>query len=265
MTLNARIKSRREDLGMTQAELADLLGYSDRSTIAKIEAGVNDITQSKIEAFAKALHTTPAYLMGWTDDYYDYDLDEDDRFASIPTTQLKALLQNYNYNLPKVWNAWETMQDEILREVNEDFAKSTRNCELPNNIRPIGPMERVPLLGTIACGEPILAEQNIRAHVDLPGHIHADFALECKGDSMQNAGIRDGDIVYIREQERVENGEIAAVLIGEEATLKRFYQTGDKVVLYAENTAYPPFMFVGEEINNLRILGRAVAYTHWME
>lgn len=66
--LNERIKQRREELEMSQAELAELLGYSDRSTIAKIEKGTNDITQSKIEAFAKALRTTPAYLMGWEND-----------------------------------------------------------------------------------------------------------------------------------------------------------------------------------------------------
>ena len=72
--LNERIKQRREALGMSQAELAELLGYSDRSTIAKIEKGTNDITQSKIEAFAEALRTTPAYLMGWENDSGDQDL-----------------------------------------------------------------------------------------------------------------------------------------------------------------------------------------------
>ena len=63
--LNERIRERREALGLSQADLAKLLGYSDRSTIAKIESGINDITQSKIEAFAQVLQTTPAYLMGW--------------------------------------------------------------------------------------------------------------------------------------------------------------------------------------------------------
>lgn len=72
--LNERIKQCREALGMSQAELAGLLGYSDRSTIAKIEKGTNDITQSKIEAFAKALRTTPAYLMGWENDSGEQDL-----------------------------------------------------------------------------------------------------------------------------------------------------------------------------------------------
>lgn len=111
-TLYARIRERREALEMSQTELAELLGYSDRSAIAKIEKGVNDITQSKIEAFAKALHTTPAYLMGWTSDWYDYEADEDSRFDEIPTAQLERLKTRYDNNLREIWNAWVAMQED---------------------------------------------------------------------------------------------------------------------------------------------------------
>ena len=100
-------------------------------------------------------------------------------------------------------------------------------------------------------------------YIDLPGHIRADFALTCKGDSMINAGIRDGDIVYIRKQETLDNGQIAAVLIdGEEATLKRFYYVNGMVSLNAENPSYSPMVFVGEEAAAIRILGLVVGYTH---
>ena len=100
-------------------------------------------------------------------------------------------------------------------------------------------------------------------YVDLPGHIRADYALICKGDSMINAGIQDGDVVYIRKQQEVENGQIAAVLVdSEEATLKRFYRVNEKVTLNAENPIYPPMVFVGEEILKLRVIGLAVAFTH---
>lgn len=134
---------------------------------------------------------------------------------------------------------------------------------LPSNMTPLDEMDKIPLVGRIACGTPILAEENIEDYVDLPSHIHADFALECKGDSMINAGIYDGDIVYIKKQPFVENGQIAAVLLdGEEATLKRFYKNNDTVTLLPENTAYSPMTFVGEEINNLKIEGLAVAFTH---
>lgn len=114
--LNMRIKQRREALELSQSELAELLGYSDRSTIAKIEKGTNDITQSKIESFAEALHTTPAYLMGWTDDWYDYEKDEDSRFSEIPTAQFEALKETYNNDLPAVWRAWRQIQKDALHE-----------------------------------------------------------------------------------------------------------------------------------------------------
>lgn len=137
---------------------------------------------------------------------------------------------------------------------------------LPSNLVSLPKMEKVPLIGEIACGTPILAEQNIKDYVDLPGHIRADYALECKGDSMINAGIRNGDIVYIRQQPEVENGEIAAVAVDEdEATLKRFYHDGDVVQLVAENPRIAPKVFTGEDINRVRVIGLAVAYTHVIE
>ena len=124
-------------------------------------------------------------------------------------------------------------------------------------------MQKIPLIGRIACGEPILAVQNIEAYIDLPRQIHADFALTCRGDSMVNAGIQDGDVVYIREQPTVDNGQIAAVMVGdEEATLKRFYHTEDSVRLVAENPTFPTLSFFGEEMSQIRVIGLAVAYTH---
>lgn len=136
---------------------------------------------------------------------------------------------------------------------------------LPSNIEKIKEMKKIPLVGTIACGQPILAEENITDYIDLPGHIKADYALSCKGDSMINAGINDGDIVYIRKQETVENGQIAAVLVEDgntEATLKRFYFSGNTVMLNAENPAYAPLVYVGAEIENVHVIGLAVAFTH---
>ncbi len=137
---------------------------------------------------------------------------------------------------------------------------------LPTNLQVLKPMAKIPLVGKIACGAPILAEQNITDYIDLPGHIRADFALVCEGESMINAGIRDGDIVYIRQQEQVENGQIAAVLVGgDEATLKRVYYDGQVVQLVAENPAIPPKVYYGDAINDIHIMGLAVAYTHRLE
>lgn len=131
---------------------------------------------------------------------------------------------------------------------------------VPDNIIPLPKMKKIPLLGTIACGEPILATENIEALINADENLNADFALRCKGDSMINARIFDGDIVYIREQPDVEDGEIAAVLIGEEATLKRVYKYPSKVVLRPENPLYNDMIYSKEEMNEVRILGKAVAF-----
>lgn len=128
------------------------------------------------------------------------------------------------------------------------------------NIEPLPRFKKIPLVGTIACGEPILAEQNIEDYVLCPANINADFSLRCKGDSMIGARIHDGDIVYIRQQPDVENGEIAAVMIEDEATLKRVYKKGSSVILQPENPAYEPLVFVREEINQIRVLGKAVCF-----
>ena len=80
---------------------------------------------------------------------------------------------------------------------------------------------------------------------------------------MIDAGIADGDIVYIRRQPDVENGQIAAVRIGEDATLKRVYKELDRITLMPANSAYPPLTYVGEQMNDIAIEGRAVGYTHW--
>ncbi len=130
-----------------------------------------------------------------------------------------------------------------------------------SNILPMPEMRKIPLLGTIACGAPVLADEHIEGQVDIPVNIHADFALTCKGDSMINARIFDGDIVYIRQQDTVENGEIAAVLIETEATLKRVRLFDDHISLEPENPMYKPIVFWNEEMNEVRILGKAVAFT----
>lgn len=132
---------------------------------------------------------------------------------------------------------------------------------MPANIMPMPEMRKVPLLGTIACGEPILAEENIEEYVKIPKDMAGDFALRCKGDSMINARIFDGDIVYIRQQDTVENGEIAAVLIDNEATLKRVRLFADHISLEPENPMYKPLVYWNEEMNTIRILGKAVAFT----
>ncbi len=199
MTIGQRIKERREELDITQDELAKRLGYKSRSSINKIELDIYNLKQSKIKAIADALQTTPGYIMGWND---------------------------------------------------------TDQYVLPISV------QSLPLLGNISCGNPILADEHIELYVELTTKIKADFCLKAKGDSMINARIHDGDIVFIRKQDAVENGEIAAVIIGDEATLKRvfYYPDEGKLVLQAENPKYEPFVYIGDELNTVKILGKAVAF-----
>lgn len=155
---------------------------------------------------------------------------------------------------------------EILKTTPAYLMGWEEETVLPPNIEPLGSMQKIPLVGQIACGTPILAEQNIEDYVDLPGHIRADFALTCKGESMIGAGIRTGDLVYIRKQEEVENGQIAAVMVGgDEATLKRVYTKPGVVQLVAENPNIDPVVFIGEETEQIHIVGLAVAYTHVLD
>lgn len=156
---------------------------------------------------------------------------------------------------------------EILEVNPASFMGWSSTMEnMPSNVRPLEPMNKVPLVGKIACGTPILAEQNIEEYIDLPRHIRADFALTCEGDSMINLGIQDGDVVYIRQQDEVENGQVAAVRVGdEEATLKRFYFDGEMLQLVPENSKYRPLVFTGESINRVHVIGLAVAYTRTIE
>ena len=199
--LSTRVRLRREELGLSQEQLAQRMGYRSKSSITKLEKGVNDIPQSKVEEFAAALETTPAWLMG---------------------------LENTAF--------------------------------VPPGFEPLPEMVRVPLVGSIACGSPITAEQNIECYIGVPAAWHADFALTCHGSSMAPT-ICDGDIVCIRQQPEVESGEIAAVLIDEEeATLKRIRLFEDHISLEPENPMYRPLVFWGEDMNRVHIIGKATHF-----
>ncbi len=129
------------------------------------------------------------------------------------------------------------------------------------NIHPIT-TKKIPMLGNIACGVPSYATEDRESYIRVGTDINADFCLTACGDSMIGARIFDGDIVFCRSQETVDNGEIAVVLIGDEATLKRvyFYPEKKKLILQAENPKYEPFVYIGDELEEIRILGKAIAF-----
>lgn len=133
--------------------------------------------------------------------------------------------------------------------------------EIYSNVTPMT-VKRLPVLGDIACGMPIYAEEKHESFVSVSDKFDADFCLTARGDSMIGARIHDGDIVFIRSQSAVENGEIAAVILGDEATLKRvyYYPNEKKLVLSPENPRYAPLVYVGRELEEVKIIGKAVAF-----
>lgn len=166
-------------------------------------------------------------------------------------------------NIEKIAIATNTDSRYLMGWDNESSEKDPLDIlmEKYDNIKPVK-LKRFPLLGEIACGEPIFADEDRESCVMADMDINADFCLTAKGDSMINARINDGDIVFIKEMPMVDNGDIAAVIIDDEATLKKVYYYPDKgkLVLYPENPNYEPFIYVGEELNSIRILGKAVYF-----
>ena len=138
----------------------------------------------------------------------------------------------------------------------EDFSEL---YEKYPNIKPIKKV-KIPMLGNIACGEPTFADEEHETYIETDGRIQADFCLTCAGDSMEPK-MQSGDIVFIRKQEAVDDGQIAAVLIEDEATLKRVYydKANNVLQLVAENPKYRPLVYSGEQLNSIRILGKAIS------
>lgn len=120
--------------------------------------------------------------------------------------------------------------------------------------------KKVPLLGSVAAGKPILACDEHESYVEIDQDLRVDFCLRVRGDSMIDARINDGDLVFVRRQPTVENGEIAVVLIDDEVTLKRFYTMDGGVILKPENSKYQPMYYSAKDFKQVRILGKAVLF-----
>ena len=182
---------------MSQQELAEKVGYQDKSAISKVERGERDIAQTMLVKYANALNTTPAYLMGWD--------------------------------------------------------------KIPPQARMIS-KKKLPMLGNVPCGIPTFAQEDYETYIDVDSDIDADFCLTAQGDSMINARIFDGDILFVKKQSIVDNGEIAVILIEDEATVKRVYydRENNVITLLPENPLYKPMRYEGESLLQIRILGKVI-------
>lgn len=166
---------------------------------------------------------------------------ENNDIENLPTTALEPLAKALGVS-PSYLMGWNSSDDVDLTKIK--------------GIIPIKKLRRIPILGQIACGNPILAEENYIGYFTADDkYLDSDFCLYAKGDSMTGAEIDDGDLVFIKKQSDVDDGEIAAVLIDDEATLKRVYKIADKVQLRADNPNYPPIDLDGSQ--SVIILGKA--------
>ena len=156
----------------------------------------------------------------------------------------------------KMANYFGITKSVIVDDVKPAPAAS-KEPTIPPGFEPMPAMDVVPLVGRIACGTPIMAEENIEQMVCVPSRWHSTFTLTCKGDSMEPR-IHDGDLVAIRSQPEVENGEIAAVRIGEEATLKHVYLHENFIELRPENPAFNSIILSRDDMNDVVIEGKAV-------
>ena len=205
MTTGERIKRRRQELGMSADQLAELLG-KNRATVYRYESNeIENLPTSILVPLAKALKTTPAYLMGWVD--------------------------------------------------------TNPSVDMPSGSYPVV-KRRYPVLGSVACGEPILMSEEVELFTTSVSEVNADFVLIAKGDSMIGARIHDGDAVFIRKQPTVENGEIAAVAIDDEVQLKRVYYDPEArmITVMSENPKFAPKTYAAEYLDRIKILGKAVAF-----
>ena len=145
--------------------------------------------------------------------------------------------------------------------INEGYLLGTSDSVAAEKVAP-SKFKALPVVGEIACGAPVFANEEDGGLVVTDLDTDADFCLIAKGDSMKDARICNGDTVFIKKTDVVSNGEIAAVIINDEATLKRVYYYPDegKLILSPENPRYAPLLYVGDELSEIRIIGKAVAF-----
>lgn len=198
MSISKRIKTRRQELGISVEELADRIN-KNKATIYRYEKGdIGKVPYDILEPLSEALDVSIGYLLG-----------------------------------------------------SED---TIENRPLPENLKPITKVNRIPIVGSIAAGKPILATENIESHLLLGQEYRADFALSIKGDSMIDAGINDGDLALIIKDKPIINGDIYAVLVDGDATLKKVYKNDNFLTLQPCNSKYEPLMV--KEEDNPYIIGK---------
>lgn len=277
MNIHQTLKDIRLNNNLTLDELADKLNKYDeinisKGTISRWENGTREPKNIYIAAYAKEFNLDLNALLGI---YNGFNLTFSRNLKRLlnKTNKNQSELADYlgvsnqtitnyikGYNAPrmdkvdKIANFFNVDRDELLSDID---------LSTINGIIPIKKTRKIPILGTIACGSPIWAEENFDGFFVADENVTGDFVLRCQGDSMIDADIYDGDLVFLKKTPDVDSGKIAAVLIGDNATLKRVIKTEDKVFLQPANKDYPPIVL--NEDMDVTILGEAVGVYHYIK
>lgn len=275
------LKNLRKENKISQNELSNRLGVS-RSTVAMWESGNSQPDSEMLKKIADVFDVSVDYLIGNSEykslgEYFDRKFDSELLASGAKLwDKIMPILNAYGYEVEEdvdgTFNIYHdgefyTNTDEntilsryIAAKNKDDLTAKDLVHKYPDNVFPIE-KKKFPLIGEIACGEPILAEEHFEGYVESGADIDADFCIKARGDSMVNIRILDGDIVFVRKQPDVENGEIAAVLIDNEATLKRVNKNVPGFLqLMPENPDYEPIVINLKEPTEIRIMGKAVAF-----
>ena len=278
-TIGERIHNRRTELGLSQHELAVMVGYKSDNIIEKLETGRSNLDRKKLDLFAEALQTTSDYILGTDSNQHLIQvgarIKELRTQQNLPQSKFAELLgYNSKASISRIENG---MTDLPLSKINEmaEVLHCTPEYLMFGDIVNMYTDERnnvfdikehrihrtIPYLGEIACGKPIFINREYDSFVEIDANVKADFCLSAHGDSMINARIYDGDLIFVKECSTVDNGDIAVVVIGDEVTLKRFYffKESNTVQLVAENPSYAPMIFQGSQLEQIHVLGKAIS------
>lgn len=223
MKIGEFIELYRAKNGLSQRQFANICGLSN-GYVSMLESGKNPRTNEQI----------------------------------VPTlSTLKKISNVMGMSLQELMELVDDMPVDMTNENSELFDNELFRRL---NLTPVS-KKKIPLLGNVACGEPIYAEQSVEAFISVDENMEADFCLRAQGDSMINARIFDGDVLFVKKQDIVDDGDIALVIIEDEATVKRVYYDRENNVLQLipENPKYKIIRYVGAELDRVRILGKIVA------
>lgn len=276
--IGKRINEVREDNELTLKEFGKKIGFSE-SIISRYEKGLVVPRKSTLLSIANIFEVNYDWLIGQPNATKKKTTWDTKGFESnLFVDRVNTLLSDCEITTEKLSDETGITPSRLAKLINgmrEPYLNEIKAIANVFNVNPVWlfsmgvpksvdmvvmEFKKIPVLGTIAAGVPIVAQEDIITLESVPKNDNIDFALKVRGDSMINARIFDGDIVFVKQQSTVENGEIAVVLVDDEVTLKRFYRINGNVILKAENPKYRDIVFNAKDGKSIRVLGRAVSF-----